>query len=335
MTPTPYYQDQHVTLYHGDCVAGMQQLEAKHDALLTDPPYFRVKNEPWDRQWKNEALFFGWLGGVLDTAKPLMHPHASIWVFASPELSSKVELLASERYRVLNNIRWYKEAGWHRKAKPENLRAFQRPWESIIFAEQYDDQYGDASKALHREVFAPIGRYLQGEWERAGWKAGKVGVGLGYDSALPTRWAEGSSLPSQEAYERLRVLLNGDQTGQYLNREYEHLRSEYEHLRREYEHLRRPFNLTASTLNTDLWTYPVVKPRAGKHPCEKPQEMLHHMIETSTRPGAVILDPFAGSGSTLFAAKTMGRSAVGFEMNEKYCETIAQRLSQGALDLNI
>lgn len=331
----PYYQDEHVTLYHGDCVAGMQQLDAKHDALLTDPPYFRVKNEPWDRQWKDEALFLDWLGGVLDTTKPLMHPHASIWVFASPELSSKVELLASERYRVLNNIRWYKEAGWHRKAKPENLRAFQRPWESIVFAEQYDDQYGDASKALHREVFAPIGRYLQGEWERAGWKAGKVGVALGYDSALPTRWAEGSSLPSQEAYERLRVLLNGNQTGQYLNREYAHLRSEYEQLRSEYEQLRRPFNLTASTLNTDLWAYPTVKPRAGKHPCEKPQAMLRHMIETSTRPGAVVLDPFAGSGSTLFAAKTLGRRAVGFEMNEKYCETIANQLQASTLDLEI
>ena len=307
-----YYQDEHVTLYHGDSLEILPTLDVQADALLTDPPYFKVKNEDWDRQWAKPDEFLRWIGSFLDATKPLLAPHASVWVFASPQLATDIEITVRDRFRVLNSIRWTKAAGWHQKADMKKVRSFLTPWEAIIFAEQYADQYGDAAKALHREVYAPFGRYLQTEWERAGWKSGALGKALGRDSALPTRWAEGNSLPNPSDYQKMRDLLN---------------QSPGDYLRREYEDLRRPFTPATRALANDIWDFAPVRPYPGKHPCEKPAPLLRHMIETSTRPGALILDPFAGSGSTLEVAAATGRRAIGIEKSEEYCEKIAHRLS--------
>jgi site-specific DNA-methyltransferase (adenine-specific) len=71
--------------------------------------------------------------------------------------------------------------------------------------------------------------------------------------------------------------------------------------------------------------------RAG-HPAPFPVELAARCIRLSTWPGEVVLDPFAGSGSTLLAARDLGRRAIGIERSERYCELIAARLAQGALD---
>ncbi|KQQ22561.1 hypothetical protein ASF48_05090 [Rathayibacter sp. Leaf299] len=69
------------------------------------------------------------------------------------------------------------------------------------------------------------------------------------------------------------------------------------------------------------------------HPTQKPIAMIRQWVRSFTKPGDVILDPFAGSGTTLRAAADEGRRAVGVESDERYCELAALRLGQQAFDL--
>ena len=69
------------------------------------------------------------------------------------------------------------------------------------------------------------------------------------------------------------------------------------------------------------------------HPTQKPLGLMTWIIEKWSKPDDLVLDPFAGSGTTLRAAKDLGRRAIGIEIEERYCEIAAKRLRQEVLPL--
>jgi len=64
------------------------------------------------------------------------------------------------------------------------------------------------------------------------------------------------------------------------------------------------------------------------HPCSKPLSVMRWLIGDASKQGDLVLDPFMGSGTTLVAARELGRRAVGIEINEEYCEIAVKRLAK-------
>jgi DNA modification methylase len=69
------------------------------------------------------------------------------------------------------------------------------------------------------------------------------------------------------------------------------------------------------------------------HPNQKPVRVIEPLITASSLPGQLVLDPFAGSGTTLVTARMMARRSIGIEKSERWCEYAARRLSQQVLPL--
>lgn len=71
----------------------------------------------------------------------------------------------------------------------------------------------------------------------------------------------------------------------------------------------------------------------GLHPAQKPRTLMRELVSLFSDTGDVVLDPFMGSGTTLRAAKDLGRRAIGVELSEQHCETAVKRLQQSVLPL--
>ncbi|EPA8393860.1 site-specific DNA-methyltransferase, partial [Escherichia coli] len=103
------------------------------------------------------------------------------------------------------------------------------------------------------------------------------------------------------------------------------LNRQYVSLQEEYKTLRRYFSVSAAVPYTDVWTHKPVQYYPGKHPCEKPAEMLRQIISASSRPEDLVADFFMGSGSTVKAALSLGRRAIGVELEtERFEQTVRE-----------
>ena len=329
MNPTEIIGDCH--LYLGDCLDVMRSMDNNSvDAIITDPPYYKVKGEEWDNQWETPASFLAWVGTLCDQFERILKPNGSLYFFASPQMAARVECEIGKRFAVLNQITWRKGAagkstvGWSQKTEKEALRMWLPETERIIFAEHFgadniakgEAGYETKCDELRGFVFEPLRSYLAGERDRAGWTTRRVAEAYQQKSGSRTvtgmagHWFERVQwmLPTEENYNWLRDLFAG------------------EYLRREYEDLRRPFSVTARDQWSDVWDFYPVQAYQGKHPCEKPVPLLAHIISASTRPGAVIFDPFAGSASLGDACHQLGREFIGVERCPQNFENALMRI---------
>jgi adenine-specific DNA-methyltransferase len=350
------------TLYCGDC-RDILPLIPTADLICTDPPYFKVKGDYWDNEWDKPRAFLDWLDGVVALMVDKLASNGSLYLFASPAMAGRVEVEIRNRLNVLSHLVWRKGSAGLRstsqgnKADKASLRAWWPESERILFAEHYnsdniargESSYIRACDDLRGFVFEPIRAYLDTERERAGVTPAEVNQATGTQMAghwfTRVQWA----LPTERHYLTMRELFTARAQAQALTTDhaalrrdydalatqYEALRTQYDDLKAQFESLRRPFDATTTPQWSDVWDFDPVPAYQGKHPCEKPMPLLAQIIAASSRPDALVVDAFMGSGSTGHAALTLGRRFIGIERDpaifEQACQRIAFAQAQTAL----
>lgn len=283
-----YYEDESVTLYHGDSLEVLPELpDATAAAIVTDPPY-NIGKASWDTipdylEWCREWVAAS--ASKVVTGGSFWHFHSEPFVMA--QIGGYVEAagFGLTSFVTLDKSHWsiakrYKNAG------------------TLTFpaATEY--------AALHRNVVYP--HQIRTLREAQGMTRGELDTIMS-PSRKPTgityRWEAGERVPSDQEAARFDELFG-------------------------IKLIRPTFN--NPTKATNVWRFGT--PPQVDHPTPKPLDVMERCITSVSDPGQLVIDPFAGSGSTLRAAKDTGRRAIGIELDEAYCELIAKRMAQDVLD---
>lgn len=98
-----------IDLINADCLHFIQSLpDDSIDLIVTDPPYFKVKPNGWDNQWKGDEDYLKWLDHCLAQFWRVLKPAGSLYLFCGHRLASDIEIMMRERFNVLNHIIWAK-----------------------------------------------------------------------------------------------------------------------------------------------------------------------------------------------------------------------------------
>jgi len=299
----------------GDSLTLIKQMPANSVSLiLTDPPYHSTKksNIIGDKAFKGDDEYLSWMENFIMEWKRILKPNGSIFCFCASDMAARLELAFSREFNVLAQIVWTKPNepgfdGWKQKMKKEALRQWYAHSERIIFCEPATD--GN----LHRSYFGNLLRELRQKTGLTGHQLTEMTGAYGRvnHGGAVSNWETGRNIPSREQYRKICEALMSTGKVDFIP---------------VYEDIIRPFNVDSSKEFTDIWTFPSVRPYKGKHPAEKPVTLLEHAIESTTFSGDIVLDCFAGSGSTALAALRLGRRTVSIEISPLWAMQIAWRL---------
>ncbi|WP_077490414.1 DNA-methyltransferase [Sinomonas mesophila] len=285
--------------------------------ILTDPPYHSTKKDNiyGDKAFEEDEHFLEWMEAYAVHWKRILKPNGTIYLFCSAQMSARLEVMMSKYLRPINHITWTKPNepgydGWKGKMNKEALRRWYPHSERILVFEQ--GSYGDMN-AIRR---SPLGQYLLECRKKAGMSGhtltetigayGKVNHG-----GAVANWEAGRNIPSREQYAKICEAIEATGAVEKML---------------PYEDIVRPMDLHGGIEFTDVWNFYSVRPFKGKHPAEKPLDMLRHIIGASSYPGDIVLDCFAGSGATAVAALQLGRRSVCIEIEDQWIERMQREI---------
>ncbi len=321
LNETVEYRSDNAVLAAGDALQLLKRIpDHSISLILTDPPYHttKKKNIKNDTAFESDEAFLSWIEEFSKEWFRVLRPNGSIFVYCSSAMASRIEILMSKRFNILSHVVWTKPNdpgfdGWKQKMKKESLRQWYDHSERIIFAEP----------AYEGNIFKSwFGNFLREQRLKCGLSCkdltqmtgdhGKVNHG-----GAVSNWEAGRNIPSREQYQKLcKALLSTGKINELPP----------------FENVIRPFEVNSNVEFTDVWNFSSVRPYQGKHPAEKPIDMLEHCINSTTYEDDIVLDCFAGSGSTAIAALNTSRKTISFELDELWIKSIKIRLNNYNLE---
>ena len=333
----------------GDCLDELPKIESGSvDLILIDPPY-NISKDTWDK-WKSVKDYVKFMGFVFAECERVLKDNGSFYFFHNDFL----QIVELQNWLNQNSKLVFKQLiTWSKISESFSNYGFVQQRLSVDMGRNYyngfteyclfytfQDETGLSTVMLDINNFPTLRKYFKDLQDFIGFNKKQILAKIGQCADHCFRWNSTQwGMPTPETYQQLIDIFgirewDGFREYESQKQGYESLRQGYEGLRQEYESLRYKFNVQNVKKNlrsnSNVWLYPPA-PNMG-HITPKPIELIENIIKHSSNEGDVILDCFAGSGTTLVAAKQLGRKFIGIEIDEAYCRIAEERLSQSMLE---
>lgn len=313
-----------IDLRHGDCLEVLKNIESNSvNLVLIDPPYNIGKDKKWDK-WKTVNAYVEFMGQVFLECQRVLKDNGSFYFFHDDflqivELQNYINkhtdfifrqfLVWNKRFEG-GKLKGYLDAHCSVNA----LRNYKQMAEYCLFY-TFQDETGLKKVKEDLNNFQSLRQYFKEYQQAMGLNKKQIIERVGQKADHCFRWGSSQwDLPTKETYEELKKI-------PLLNNSFEV--REYESLRQEYESLRYTFNNQKK--HHSVMNFEVAKKQG--HITPKPVDLLEYIIRTSSNEGDVVLDCFAGSGSTGEACINTNRHCILIEREDKYIDIIKNRLN--------
>ena len=282
----------------GDCLDVLKELPDRSvDLIILDPPYWKVVNEGWDFEWRTKNDYALWCTEWLRELSRVIKLSGSLYLFGYLRnliylypIISELGLLFRQEVVIHKGIR---SLGGR---ATKGYKMFPNVTESCWF-------FIKDSKPFIKE-------FLKERQKKLGLSSLDINKQLGVKVNGGGVWSlyTGNNIlaqvPTKEMWKKLQRVLKFNLA---------------------YEEIGQTFNIEMGI--TDVWTDIDFYKEERHHPTQKPIKLIERIINASSVPGMIVLDPFFGAGSTGLACLNLNRKFIGIEKDSKYVEIAKERLS--------
>ncbi len=287
------------TILGGDCVAGMNNRPAGSvDLVFADPPFnIGYEYDVYEDSLQTDG-YLKWCREWMTAVHRLLKPNGTFWLAIGDEYAAELKIEAQHiGFHCRSWVVWYYTFGVNCSMKFTRSHAhlfhFVKDPKNFVFrADELENRIPSARQLVYNDNRAnPKGRLPDDTW------------------IIRPRNAGGSLTADEEEFDLRSSGEPDDET-----------------------YVLRPQDLAETAqAKSDTWYFPRIagtfKERAGFHGCQMPEQLLGRIVRVCSEPGAVVADPFSGSGTTVAVAKKLGRKYLGFDLSPRYVELGLKRLA--------
>jgi len=287
--------------------------------IIADPPYFEVKGS-FDFVWKSFEEYLIDVEKWAIECKRLLADNGTILWYGDAKRIAYTQVIFDKYFKLLNSLVW-ENTNDHKQQIRFNpdLRTFAPLTERLLMYGNGNDSSG--LNAMLQTSMIPIQEYMNKQRQKANVNYTFIAKLFDISTTAVAHWFNyptQPSLPEQSKYNKLREFID--------LMPYEDLQKWNEELRIQYEELRRPFNNERHY--GDVIRMPNYETGNFDHETIKPEKLTRALILTCSRSNDLVLVPFAGSGTEVAMAIKEGRQAIGFDVEEKYCQMSNDRIKK-------